>query len=791
MKSMTASNIQVEGKLLYEFNVKMLADIDDDGVGPIDSEEGELMLLRKKKGNVGSHIIRNYLKNRTFQKFMIGILTILIALAIVENGAVPKKYNLKLLDKSPYDINAPRDIENTLKTEQNALDASDSVLPVMKKLDGIPIDVLIMADDFMSEILNARSSVNKSLQEQGIANNNKNYKQILEDERKKASETLSQGVKEYSVSLYDEQVQYLVAKANDEELRKFKELTKELIKNIMTEEITDTNLANKIEIVVNDFQNSQQISNELKNIGSVLVKSILKPNSIVDAEQTDIRKKEAYDSAMKSKVIIKKDARILSYGDVVLDDKLQVLDELKLLETGKFDYTFALGILAILLLLASLLILYMYNFCKKIFSNRNELILLSVVILLTLLVARVVYIYSTLLIPVFIAAMLISILLDLKLAIIVNLILSIAISFITKGDLGFLYMSIISGTFAAFAVYRTNQRSRLSAAGLIIAGVNILIIVCMGIINKSDIRTLANNSLIVSLNGIVSIVFTIGMLPFFESTFNVITPLKLLELANPNQPLIKRLLMEAPGTYHHSLMVGNLAEVATEAIEGNALLARVGAYYHDIGKLRRPNFFKENQMSDNPHDKMTANLSTLVITSHTQDGIEMAEKLKIPQAITDIISQHHGNTLVAYFYHKAKKQEKGEDVKQEDFRYEGPRPTSKEAAVVLLADSVEAAVRSMDDKTVGKIEGFVRKIIKDKLDDGQLDLCDLTLKDLDIIAKSFMRVFSGYFHEREEYPDIKERDGNVEKRKITVPMKNVFNEQQDEVDGRTADDCGN
>ncbi|MGI6778672.1 MAG: HD family phosphohydrolase [Acetivibrionales bacterium] len=272
-------------------------------------------------------------------------------------------------------------------------------------------------------------------------------------------------------------------------------------------------------------------------------------------------------------------------------------------------------------------------------------------------------------------------------------------------------------------------------------------------------------------------VLTIGLLPFFESTFNIITPLKLLELTNPNQPLIKRLLVEAPGTYHHSLMVGNLAEVATESIRGNALLARVGAFYHDVGKLERPNFFGENQMADNPHDKMTPSLSTLVITSHTSDGVQIAKRYKIPMMIRDIISQHHGTTLVAYFYHKAKKGEKGDAIDQNDFRYEGPKPSSKEAAVVMLADSVEAAVRSMADKTEGKIEGLVRKIIKDKLDDGQLDLCDLTLKDLDDIAKSFMKVFSGYFHQREQYPNVKIKSVEQEMKRDIDPLEKAIGQK--------------
>jgi putative nucleotidyltransferase with HDIG domain len=351
--------------------------------------------------------------------------------------------------------------------------------------------------------------------------------------------------------------------------------------------------------------------------------------------------------------------------------------------------------------------------------------------------------------------MLISILLDLRLGVIVNLLLALAISFITKGDQGFLYTAIIGGTFAAFIVSGANQRSRLSASGLVIAIMNAVIISCIGLINKSSASTMVNNAALVAVNGMLSTIFTIGILPFFEITFNIITPLKLLELSNPNQPLLKRLLMEAPGTYHHSLMVGNLAEAAAEAINGNALLARVGAYYHDVGKLKRPNFFKENQLSENPHDRMTPNLSTLVITSHTSDGVEIAEKYKVPPAVREMISQHHGTTLVAYFYYKAKKGDKADSIKQDDFRYQGPRPSSKEAAVVMLADSVEAAVRSMADKTEGKMEGLIRKIIKDKLDDGQLDHCDLTLKDLDTVAKAFIRVFGGYFHEREEYPEMK------------------------------------
>jgi len=746
-----------------------------------------VLFPNKNKKNKRSRIdIKNYLKSEVFQRLLIGILTILIAFIIIWNGALPKKYNLEIGYKSQYDISAPRDIENTVKTEKKALAAAEAVPPVMKRMEDVPIDVLNEVDDFMTGIDSARKGIEKSLADQGISRKDENYNEKLQNEQDKAARKLDEQVRKIGVPLTDEQIKYLI-KADEQELADFKKITRELISNIMKEEITEKNLANMTYAVQSDYQQTA-LSQELKNIGGLLAKTLLKPNSIIDLEATNAKRDEAYKIAKENKEIISKDSRILSVGDIVTEDKYQVLMDLNLIETGKPDITFAVGIFVILLLLSSMLILYMFFFCRNILNSRNDVILIAVIVLLTLLVARVVNVYSPLLIPIFIAPMLISILLDLKLAIVINFILTAAISFIVKGDTTFFYMAIISGTFSAFLVYKSNQRSRLSASGLIIACINVLIAVCMGVINKSGLRTIANESLIAWINGIISIVLTIGVLPFFESTFNIITPLKLLELANPNQPLIKRLLIEAPGTYHHSLMVGNLAEVATESIGGNALLARVGAYYHDIGKLKRPNFFGENQLSDNPHDKMLPNLSTLVITSHTRDGVELAEKYKIPLAIRNIIKQHHGTTMVVYFYHKAKKMDKGDTVKEEDFRYEGPKPDTKEAAVVMLADSVEAAVRSMPEKTEGKIEGFVRKIIKDKLDDGQLDQCNLTLKDLDHIAKAFMRVFSGYFHAREQYPDIKVKNIETGQLKTVELAHNGCIQKNEAVDGGIADE---
>lgn len=217
--------------------------------------------------------------------------------------------------------------------------------------------------------------------------------------------------------------------------------------------------------------------------------------------------------------------------------------------------------------------------------------------------------------------------------------------------------------------------------------------------------------------------------------------------------------MEAPGTYHHSIMVGNLAEAAAEELHANSILLRVAAYYHDIGKLSRPQFFKENQIgSKNPHDEISPNLSTLIITNHVKIGLEMAEKAKLPQEIKDMIAQHHGTTLVKYFYLTMKNNAEDPDsVKEEDYRYPGPKPKTREAGIMMLADSVEAAVRSIPDPTQGKVEAMVYKIFKDKLEDGQLDECDITFNDVSRIRKNFLKTFSSIYHERIEYPEDKRK----------------------------------
>jgi membrane-associated HD superfamily phosphohydrolase len=364
-------------------------------------------------------------------------MTLIIAFFIVVNGAIPKKYSLTLGARSVYDITATRDIENSMRTEQNAKAAAEAVTPVMIRMDDVPFDILNITDDFVASVEETRDSIDKSLREQGITSRDKSYKQKLEYEQTVAAKMLGTKVKQLNVPLSDEQILYLIAKTSDDELFAFRKIIRDLISDTMKDEVTKENLAVKIDQMQNTLQ-GKDIKQELKIIGGLLVKAVIRPNSTVDEELTRSKRQEAYDNARENKVIIKKDVRILSVGDIVTSDKLEVLKELNLLETGRIDYAFALGILAMLLMLAALLVLYMNHFCKKVLYSRNDLIALSIIIILTLLAALGgEYLYPTLLAPVFIAPLMISILLDLKLAVFANFILSVIITFITKGNMTF------------------------------------------------------------------------------------------------------------------------------------------------------------------------------------------------------------------------------------------------------------------------------------------------------------------------------------------------------------------
>ena len=338
----------------------------------------------------------------------------------------------------------------------------------------------------------------------------------------------------------------------------------------------------------------------------------------------------------------------------------------------------------------------------------------------------------------------------------------------------FLYF-VIAGLVAVWGVQNCRRRSALIQAGLAISVANVALLAAFKLLEYPfGFQDLFNGELFAFSGGLLTGILALGLTPIMEALFGFSSNIRLLELLNLDQPVLRDLMLMAPGTYHHSLVVGQMVEAAAEAIGANPMLVKAAAYYHDIGKIKKPAYFVENQMDgENKHEKLAPSLSGLILISHVKDGVELARKQNLGEAITDIIQQHHGTSFITYFYHKAQAQAANpQTVKAEDYRYPGPRPQTKEAGLVLLADQAEAASRTLTDPTPARIQGLVQKIVNNVFADGQLDECELTLRDLHHIAKSFLKILGGIFHHRIQYPQAVEKKKIYEDLDKQPPKKN-------------------
>ena len=496
-----------------------------------------------------------------------------------------------------------------------------------------------------------------------------------------------------------------------------------------------------------------------RDVVTDFVNSILNVNLIYDKEATESEKRlKAEDVQPIYNIIeVQKNESILSKGERIGKDHIE---KLKGIEQSEPSVMKAGGVFAVLILVGLfmlLTVLYLKFYEPSLAAGNKELVILSFITILILIAAKVIVIspWPSNLVPVAVGSMLIAILINSRLAIITTCFLSILIGMISGGRLDIAGMSLVGGIIGVFAMKGVRRRSQVITAGLCVGFANMSYLIGMGLIRALDFNTAITESFFGFINGLISAVIVTGVLPIFENMFKVTTDISLLELADLNHPILKEMVIKAPGTYHHSLVVGNLAEAACEAIKANPLLARVSSYFHDIGKIEKASYFSENQLSpaDSAHDKLSPTMSSLIITSHVKNGVELAKKYKLNRNIMDIINQHHGTGLVFYFFKRALEKVKDEEVGEQSFRYPGPKPQTKEAACVLLADSVEAASRTLDDPTSSRIKGLVRKVINNKFIDGQLDECELTLKDLERISEVFTHILTGIFHTRVEYPE--------------------------------------
>ena len=511
------------------------------------------------------------------------------------------------------------------------------------------------------------------------------------------------------------------------------------------------------------FEHDQILVKATYEIGS----RFLVPNLTLNPDEMEARRRAALEEVTQHKGMVLKGEVILAKNQKVARENLEKLYSLSQfrIKTGlKSDpWHFVFPLLGRIFFAGTLILglaLFLY-FVKPeaFFDNRKFTMIVSMLALEMILTYLILFRWqlSEYLIPVAIASMALTILLDVEVGLVFTFCLGVLLGVVNYFDFKLAFITVVAGSLACFSVKEVAHRYRFYRPMLYVSFAYVVFIYF------SESLKLSPSGSILSLcgyglfNGFISTILTIGLLPIFESLFDVTTDITLLELSDLNHPLLKRLSLEAPGTYHHSIIVGNLAEAGAKAIGANTLLSRVGAYYHDIGKVDKPEYFVENQMgAKSKHEKLTPSMSALILESHVKEGVEMAEEVNLPQAVIDFIHQHHGTTVMRYFYNKALEQGAGQDLKDE-YRYPGPRPHSKETAIVMLADAVEAASRVLDDPKPSRLKSLIKKIIDSKLESGELSDSDLTFKELSAIEHAFLPVLISIFHPRVEYPETAEK----------------------------------
>lgn len=492
------------------------------------------------------------------------------------------------------------------------------------------------------------------------------------------------------------------------------------------------------------------------------------PNRNFDRDATIGAQDAAAAEVKPVTMVVPEGARVVGEGEIITPEHMKVLEALGINKIT-FNYRKALGHGLLVTCLMLVTVAFLGQERRDLYSRPRELGLIAVIAMITAFVCRSLSGLSPFLAPVAVASVLASVLVESRLAFLLTAFCALYVGVLTQ-SLSAACVGLMSGIAGILALGRADTRANLITAMVAVAFTNTVGALTFALIASKTWQSGIQDVIFGSLNGVLSVALAVGVLPVLEHIFAVTTHFRLLDISNPGEPLLQRLLREAPGSYQHSIMVANLAESAAQAIGANALRCKVGAYYHDIGKMKRPRFFVENQMGgENPHDKLTPTLSTMIIHSHVKDGLELARQHRLPDVIVDFIAQHHGTTLVSYFYHQAcNRCNEGQNVYEDDFRYPGPKPQTRETGIVLICDGVEAAARCLTNPTPEKITELVTKMIRQHLEDGQLDECDLSLKDLRLIRESLILSLQSIYHNRLEYPEPATLAG---RRKVTTLRK--------------------
>lgn len=730
--------------------------------------------------------LKQYINRTLLINVGMTVVIFLLTLTSISTGTyILKKHDIEIGAVSNERLIADRDVINSVATEKKKQEARDKAASEATKKYKTDSEVGINASETIQSFFNTvrTAKINK---EEEIRKASEESSKQLENEQNGISdikndistnnsnffetgETQTSYSYKFPIPLNSTQLDLLISLSN-EELNNLETNISNIVGNTLNLGVEEDKSQAAL-LTVRGSIDTLNLDNDLSNIIYSLAKSVIKPNRIEDEEYTQQQIDEKVAAVEPVKVL--KGEKIVDKNEIITEEKYAILEALGYTQTEKWSSETIFPIIGLSIIIA-LTQAFVYEYIrlnnKKLWNTTKEKTMLFTMYCIIIFIIRFMTTLPYMLIPISLFGMLIAMLIDLPLAIVLNIVISIIGMIMYDAGVSFLLYFIISGTFACIFTRYTYERNNTIKVAVAIGFVNAIVSFGIGFLfEKSYSEQLLMTSMLSVLNGFVTLVVVLGSLPFWEVAFDAITPLKLLELTNPNQPILKKLIIEAPGTYHHSIIVANLAEMAAMDVGANEALAKAGAYYHDIGKLKYPNYFSENQAGENPHDYLLPLDSAKIIIEHVQAGQAYADEEKLPKVIKDMIAQHHGNTLVKFFYYKAKKDFPDETIKEENYRYPGPIPQFKEAAILMLADTVEAAVRSMfsQGKTIDEINTIVGNLIKDKLDDGQLTDSNLTIKDLDIIQNSFIKVFKGMYHGRVAYPKEAMKSRVPEKKEST------------------------
>ncbi|AQU79138.1 HD family phosphohydrolase [Planococcus faecalis] len=689
-----------------------------------------------------------------YRKIMMAgiLLTGIILYACLMDSVQSDTYDIQLFQLSTETIRSEKTVEDPVKTEIERQRLTEEVAPSYQFMDEIVDNQIALIDSLFGYLLDVKAAPEKG---QEKLSRDAMIAKLTEDLR--LLETSENGLR-----LTDDMLESLVS-LSDDSLINIQEQLDGVLTSYLNEPIRVEEVARSRTEIEQEIRQNQQIPDEVVQAAVTIGRFGIIANELVNEELTANQIEQVRNSVEPTRIL---QGQVLVQEGQIVDREVYRQLELAGMTEEQQNYKPLLGLLVFVIITTGLLLSVIFRSQRDDKGKVTEMLVILIAVTISLLLMKLLSavgenfdLVISFIFPTALAGILVRLLVNERAAVFVTILVSAAAGIMLPSgyssslQVDIAFYILFGGLTAIYLIERDGGRGRLLQVSLAVAGANVLFVAFYLLIGQTQYNWTEIGFYFTAaiVSGVLSGALAIGFLPFFESVFGMLSTMRLIELSNPNHPLLKKILTETPGTYHHSLMVANLADASCEAIGANGLLARVGCYYHDIGKTRYPQFFIENQVNiENPHDRLPPEKSRDIILAHGVQGAQILKKYKMPKEIVDVAAQHHGTSLLKFFYYKAK--DSDSDVEEESYRYVGPKPQTKEIAIICIADSLEAAVRSMKEPTSEKIKKLVDAIVEDKLKDGQFEECDLSLKELKTVKKVMCETLNGIFHSRIEYP---------------------------------------